>query len=149
MNPQAIFGPVLALMLLTCLVWVYMYAQRIPFIVRTRMRPEQMTPIGFAQLSPPAVANPSDNLKNLFELPTLFYALCLVLYAVGRVDPLGLFAAWWFVAFRYAHSVVHCTFNHILLRFAMYALSAAALWFMVLRAVAWVLWRIPPGGAHG
>jgi hypothetical protein len=28
-----------------------------------------------ARLSPAAVANPSDNLKNLFELPVLFYAL--------------------------------------------------------------------------
>jgi hypothetical protein len=44
------------------------------------------------------------------------------------------------VFFRSCHSLVHCTFNHILLRFAMYALSAAALWFMVLRAVAWVPW---------
>ena len=141
MNPQAIFGPVVALMLLTFLVWVYMYARRIPFIVASRMQPEQMTPIGFAQLSPPAVSNPSDNLKNLFELPTVFYALCLLLYVVGRVDALGLYAAWWFVFFRYCHSLVHCTFNHILLRFAMYALSAAALWFMVLRAVGWLVWR--------
>ena len=141
MNPQAIFGPVLALMLLTFVVWVYMYARRIPFIVSSRMRPEQMTPAGFAQLSPPAVSNPSDNLKNLFELPTLFYGTCLMLYVTGRVDPAGLFAAWWFVFFRYCHSLVHCTFNHILLRFAMYALSAAALWFMVLRAVGWLVWR--------
>jgi hypothetical protein len=145
MNPQAIFGPMLALMLLTLLVWVYMYARRIPFIQRARLRPEQMTSLGFAQLSPPEVANPSDNLKNLLELPTLFYALCLVLYAIGRVDPLGLLMAWWFVAFRYAHSLVHCTFNHILLRFALYVVSAAALWFMVLRAAYWVLWRVLPG----
>jgi len=145
MNPQAIFGPMLALMLLTFIVWVYMYVRRIPFIRQARLRPEQMTPLGFAQLSPPAVANPSDNLKNLFELPTLFFALCLMLYAVGRVDPTGLFMAWWFVAFRYAHSLVHCTFNHIRLRFTLYALSSAALWFMVLRAVYWVLWRVPPG----
>ncbi len=143
MNPQAIFGPMLALMLLTFLVWVYMYSRRIPFIVATRMRPEQMTPMGFAQLSPPAVANPSDNLKNLFELPTLFYGICLLLYVIGRVDPIGLAAAWWFVLFRYAHSLVHCTFNHILLRFWLYALSAAGLWFMVLRAIAWWLWRLP------
>ena len=140
MEPQSIFAPFFAQMVLTFVIWVYMYARRIPFIVSSRMRPEQMTPAGFAQLSPSAVSNPSDNLKNLFELPTLFYCLCLLLYVTDRVDPVGLYAAWWFVFFRYCHSVVHCTFNHILLRFAMYALSAAALWFMVLRAVAWILW---------
>jgi len=36
--------------------------------------------VEFARLSPPAVANPSDNLKNLFELPTIFYALMLCLH---------------------------------------------------------------------
>jgi len=34
------------------------------------------------------------------------------------------------------HSVVHCTFNFIPLRFVLYVTSAAALWSMVLRA-AW------------
>jgi hypothetical protein len=146
MNPQAIFGPMLALMLLTFAVWIYLGVKRVPFIARSRFTRAQMRPEQLAQLSPPAVANPSDNFRNLFELPTIFYAVCLMLYALGRVDPLGLFMAWWFVAFRYAHSFVHCTFNHVLLRFVLYVISAAALWFMVLRAVVWVLWRIPPGG---
>jgi hypothetical protein len=32
------------------------------------------------------------------------------------------------------HSVVHCTFNFIPLRFVLYVISAGALWFMVVRA---------------
>jgi hypothetical protein len=43
-------------------------------------------------------------------------------------------AAWVFFLFRALHSVVHCTFNFIPLRFFLYVISAGALWFMVLRA---------------
>ena len=117
-------------------VWIYMYARRIPFILRSRFTPQQLTPSEFARLSPPEVANPSDNLKNLFELPTIFYAVVLYLYAARQADGLYLGAAWMFFAFRVLHSVVHCTFNFVPLRFWLYVISAVALWFMVLR-IAW------------
>ena len=135
MNQQAIFLPFLVLMLLTLVVWLYMYSQRIPFIVRQRLRPEQLTPLELARLSPPAVANPSDNLKNLFEIPVLFYALCLYLYLIRRVDLADLCAAWLFVVLRILHSLVHCTINIVLWRFWLYALSTLAIWFMLIRAV--------------
>ncbi len=43
-------------------------------------------------------------------------------------------AAWCFFVFRVLHSIVHCTFNFIPLRFVLYVISAMALWFMVARA---------------
>ena len=136
MSPDAIFGPFFAAMFLTLVVWVYMYARRIPFIVRSRLSPAQMRPEEFARLSPPAVANPSDNLKNLFELPTLFYALCLYLYVTRSVDLTGVLLAWCFVALRALHSLVHSTFNRVPLRFIVYAASSLPLWALFLRA-AW------------
>jgi hypothetical protein len=87
-----------------------------------------------ARISPPAVSNPSDNLKNLFELPTLFYGLVLYLFVTNKVDEIYLVAAWIFAAFRILHSAVHCTVNIVLLRFWLYCISALALWFMVVRA---------------
>ncbi len=138
MNQSTIFPPFLGVMLLTLVVWFYMYARRIPFILKSRLTPAQLTPAEFARLSPPQVANPSDNLKNLFEMPTLFYAVVLYLYVVQLVDPVYVVAAWVFFGFRLLHSVVHCTFNFVPLRFWLYATSAMALWFMVLRA-AWTV----------
>lgn len=70
MSQTAIFLPFVGTMLLTIVVWFYMYARRIPFIMRSNLTPQQLTPSELARLSPPDVANPSDNLKNLFELPT-------------------------------------------------------------------------------
>jgi hypothetical protein len=138
MDQADIFLPFVGTMLLTIVVWIYMYARRIPFILRSKLTPEQLTPSELARLSPPGVANPSDNLKNLFELPTIFYAAVLYLYASREVDGLYLGAAWIFFAFRVLHSVVHCTFNFVPLRFWLYAISALALWFMVLR----IAWRV-------
>jgi hypothetical protein len=133
-----IFAPFVGTMLLTLVVWLYMYARRIPFIITGKLTPQQLTPGELARLSPPHVANPSDNLKNLFELPTIFYAVVLYLYATVQVDALYVAAAWIFFAFRILHSAVHCTFNLVPLRFWLYAISALALWFMVLR----IAWRV-------
>jgi hypothetical protein len=136
MQPQAIFVPFFVTMLLTLVVWVYMYAKRIPFIQRAGLTPDQLTPAGIAAASPPDVANPSDNLKNLFEVPTLFYALVLYLYVTDRVDGTYIAAAWVFAIFRILHSAVHCTINIVILRFWIYCVATLALWFMVVRA-AW------------
>jgi hypothetical protein len=137
---QIIFAPFIAMMILTLVVWVYMYSRRIPFITGSRLRPDQLTPLEFARLSPPAVSNPSDNLKNLFEIPTLFYALILYLFVTHRVDSVYLIAAWVFVGFRALHSVVHCTVNIVVLRFWLYAVSTASLWFMAGRAAIGAVW---------
>jgi hypothetical protein len=135
----AIFQPFLATMLLTLVVWFYMYGRRLPFIFSSGLDPKRMTPLELAKVSPPRVSNPSDNLKNLFELPTVFYAIVLYLYTTSQVDSTYIMAAWGFVLFRAMHSVVHCTFNYIPLRFILYVISAGALWFMVGRACIEVL----------
>jgi len=133
MAQTAIFGPVFATILLTFAVWTYMYARRIPFI--QSLDPKiALTPAKLAELSPPAVANPSDNLKNLFEIPVIFYTLALYLFATGQVDGVYVGAAWIFAIFRALHSAVHCTVNVILVRFALYSVSTLAVWFIAARA---------------
>ena len=134
MNQTAIFGPFLAMMGLTLVVWLFMYVKRIRFLNTVDIEPDELTGAKLEEISPRSVANPSDNLKNLFEMPILFYAMALYLHAVGQVDSLHLAAAWVFVAFRAAHSAVHCTRNPVMIRFGLYALSSLALWFMVVRA---------------
>jgi hypothetical protein len=140
MDQAVIFQPFVATMILTLAVWLYMYSRRLQFIFSSGLDPKKMTPLELARLSPPQVSNPSDNLKNLFELPTVFYAVTLYLFATGQVDVAYVSAAWGFFFFRAMHSVVHCTFNFIPLRFAFYMVSAGALWFMVLRAAIVAIW---------
>jgi hypothetical protein len=140
MDQAVIFQPFLATMLLTLVVWIYMYGRRLPFIFSNGLDSKQMTPAELARVSPPQVSNPSDNLKNLFELPTVFYTVVLYLYATNQVDTSYVIAAWGFFLFRALHSVVHCTFNFIPLRFILYVISACALWFMVVRVTIGAIW---------
>ena len=135
MPQTAIFGPFFATMFLTLLVWVYMYIRRIGFIRSNTISPKDMAvPGALAKLSPPEVSNPSDNLKNLFEIPVLFYALSLYLFVTDQVDAAYVIAGWVFVAFRALHSAVHCTINIVMLRFYLYLVSTLAVWFIAVRA---------------
>ena len=135
LEQTAIFGPFFATMFLTLVVWVYMYIRRIAFISGNKLSPKDLAvPGALAQLSPPEVSNPSDNFKNLFEIPVLFYAVALYLFVMHQVDAVSVNAAWLFVAFRALHSAVHCTFNLVMLRFYLYLFSTLAVWFITFRA---------------
>ncbi len=142
MEQTTIFGPFFAMMALTLVVWLYMYARRIHFLTTNGIDPRDLeVPGALAALSPVAVSNPSDNLKNLFEVPVLFYALALYLFVTNQVDFVYVASAWVFVAFRTFHSAVHCTFNLVMLRFYLYLVSALAVWFMLGRAIVGILAR--------
>ena len=131
----AIFAPFLGMMLLTFVVWVALYVRRLRFIAMNRIDAQEFTtPEKSVELSPEEVRWPANNFKNLLELPVLFYALCLYLYATDNVDFVYVASAWVFLGFRIIHSVVHCTVNIVKLRFASYMLASIALWFMVIRA---------------
>lgn len=132
-NPLAL--PLLIMMLLTLVVWVYMFIRRMGYISSHKLDAELLkSPGDVAQLIPDDVAASGNNLKNLFELPVLFYALCLYLMLVGQVDDIHLYCAWGFVGFRVLHSLIHCSYNTVMHRFGAYFLSALALWVMVVRA---------------
>lgn len=139
MNSEEIFGPFFAMLLLTFVVWVVMYVRRLHCIFSNRIDAQQLTiPEKGAKLIPEHVNWPAYNFRNLFELPVLFYALCLYLFTTNQVDSLYVAGAWVFVASRSAHSLVHCTWNIVKIRFMAYMLGAAVLWFMIIRA-AWQL----------
>ena len=133
---ESIFLPMLGMMALTAIVWFVMYARRIPAMRKARL-PAQIytTPETIPHHLPEFVNYPANNLKNLFELPVLFYALCLYLYATGHVDQAHVISAWLFFAFRVLHSIVHCTRNIVMLRFYLYSAAALVLWFMLGRAL--------------
>lgn len=131
---DAIFSPFFAMVFLTLLVWMYMYIRRISFITSRKLAPKDLTPSAFARISPPSVSNPSDNLKNLFEIPIIFYALVLYLFITKQVDAVYVSASWVFVVFRALHSAVHCTFNRIILRFYLYLFATIVVWFIAIRA---------------
>lgn len=72
----------------------------------------------------------SDNLKNQFEFPVLFYAAVLLGIATGPISDHFVTLAWVFVLGRVAHAAVHCTLNIVALRFVVFGVSLVALLLM-------------------
>ncbi len=136
MNGETIFLPMLATMTLTAVVWHDMYARRIPAMRRVGMSAQTYTtPDKTVEYLSAEVNYSAYNLNNLFEVPVLFYGLCLYLFVSGNVDTGYVAAAWLFFALRTLHSIVHCTRNVVMVRFILYAGAALALWFMLARAL--------------
>lgn len=133
---HAIIQPVLALMLLTFAVWVTLFARRIAWMVARNIDAQRLaTPEQIAATLPEAVNRAANNFRNLFELPVVFYAICLLLLTTQTSDAVYVNLAWSYVALRVAHSLIHCTLNIVTLRFAAFALSSIVLWIMLARLV--------------
>jgi hypothetical protein len=135
MEQRDIFAPAFGLMLLTFAVWVLMYLRRRDFVRANSIRLRDIaTPEAMARTLNEHAANPGNNFSNLLELPTLFYFMCVYLYAVAEVDAVYLTLAWAFVVLRAGHSYVQCTSNRVSRRLLLYALASLALWLMIGRA---------------
>ena len=136
MTNEQILLPMLGMIVLTAVVWFVLYARRIPAMRKAR-KPAQVytTPDKVIELLPEEVSYPANNFKNLFELPVLFYVLCLYFYVTATAGTAEVFAAWLFLLFRVVHSAIHCTANIVMARFLTYCAAAFALWFMLGRAL--------------
>lgn len=139
MDQQLILQPVVCMMLLTCAVWAFMYMRRLSFVLGNNIDPQSIaTPELMSSMLPASINNSSNNLKNLFELPVVFYALCAFLLIAQKVDAIFLYSAWTFFGFRAVHSLIHCTVNVVYFRFTAYFFASIVLWFMVAR-LAWTV----------
>ena len=131
--------PLLALVFLTFLVWVYMYVTRLREITRKSIDPQSLDTRVHSQALLTNSAAQADNLKSLFELPVLFYVVVLLTLGLMIQDQLLVQLVWGYVALRYVHSLVHCTYNRVMHRFIAYAASCLVLMIIWARLAAYVL----------
>jgi hypothetical protein len=125
----AIILPAIALVLLTAIVWVRLYVDRIGEIRHRRIDPQSLATSASAGQALQRV-QASDNFKNLFEVPVLFYALCAVLASAQNVPAFFVVGAWVYVALRCIHSLIHLTYNRVMHRFTVYVLSTVVLFIL-------------------
>ena len=130
MPQTAIFGPVIALVMLTLAVLVYTGYKRFHAGFAGRVKAGDFR-YGETANVPVDVVVTNRNYMNLLEAPVLFYVLCLSLYVTAHVTAVTLSLAWLFVGLRLAHTAIHLAYNRILYRFGVFAASnavLAALW---------------------
>ena len=122
-----IFLPALALAALTFVVWWRMYFMRIGEMKRERIHPQSVA-TSAEMAARVKDTRASDNFRNLFELPVLFYMALVVAAVTEQVTAVTLGLAWAFVALRVVHSAIHCTYNGVWHRFCAYLAGGLALW---------------------
>ncbi|HEV2109958.1 MAG TPA: MAPEG family protein [Gammaproteobacteria bacterium] len=135
MQPEAIFGPVVALVLLTFGVLGYTGYKRFSAGFAGRVRAGDFR-YGETANVPPDVAVANRNFMNLLEAPVLFYTFCIAAYATHQAGVWALGLAWLYVALRIVHTFVHLTYNKILHRFLSYAAGNLVLLVMWLKFAA-------------
>jgi len=139
MTPNAFYLLLAALgmVLLTFLVGARMLYSRVQEMRRKRLHPQMAAT---SQMLAGRLENvqAADNFRNLFETPVLFYALVACAIAVSHVPPWLVIGAWCYFGLRVAHSLIHCTYNQVMHRLAIFALSfglLVALWVVYVVAL--------------
>jgi len=90
MESTVLYWPMFTQIGLSLLILFWLAYSRVSRIARHGLAEIRKT--GF----PAHVNNASDNFKNQFEIPVLFYAICLFFILSGEVTPLVLGLAWVF-----------------------------------------------------
>ncbi|NUS18478.1 MAG: hypothetical protein HOQ25_01595 [Mesorhizobium sp.] len=124
MHQTAIFWPMLAHVLLVYIVYLVMLKRRYGALKSGEARISQYKLRSTEPASSVTVAN---NLINQFELPVLFYALCLALFVTNGVNYLTLALMWLFIVTRYIHAWVHLDGNYVPHRTGVFFLGAGIL----------------------
>ena len=134
-----ILKPVVVLAAWTMVMWVWMYATRIPAINKLPKTGAAGEDVGWTGKSlddvlPPAIQWKAHNYNHLHEAPTVFYAVAIVLAIVGQGAGINAMLGWSYVALRVIHSVWQATVNKVMPRFLLFALSSLVLMALVLHA---------------
>ena len=72
------------------------------------------------------VARITRNLANQFELPVIFYALVVLLVALGKVTTIDVIMGWVFVAGRIIHTLVQTLTDNVPLRGRVFVINFLA-----------------------
>ncbi len=133
-----IWVPCAAQVGLTALVWLKLYADRLGEMRAKSIDPQAVsTAIELAGRLERTQA--AENFRNLFEVPVLFYLLCVAMAMNGGSTPGYVAAAWGYVGLRALHSVIHVTYNRVTHRFLAYAASTLLLFGMWIAFIARIL----------
>ena len=128
---QAFLTPVLLLVCWTLIMWLWMYATRIPAMQKAGIAPDSARHPGTysGELSP-SVRSVADNYNHLHEQPTIFYALMLFAGLTGGGDAFLMYLGYAYVSIRVLHSLVQILSPKVALRFLVFSLGSLVLFVM-------------------
>lgn len=133
--------PVLALVVWTLVMWLWMYATRIPAMQKAQINPDDARHpgSGYNEKIPPSIRSVADNYNHLHEQPTIFYALMFFTALTGGGDHFATLLAWIYVGLRVVHSFVQILSPRVTLRFLVFALASLTLFVLAGKEVVRIL----------
>ena len=114
MNNNLIFLPIIAQIALTFYVYIALIVAKNKAVKAGEVNEERRAL--YEDAWPVSVQKINNNIRNQFEVPVLFYVLCVVLWAINGVGIFSLSIAWLFVISRCMHVYVHTGSNYVPLR---------------------------------
>jgi hypothetical protein len=133
MNRNLIFLPALAQILLTLAVYVYLGVVKAKALKLGQVDLERRALHEDAW--PDYVRQVSNNIRNQFETPVLFYALVFILWGLQAVNAISLALAGGYFLARLAHACVHLGSNYVPWRRRIFTISCLLLVGMIVFAV--------------
>eukprot|EP00461_Guttulinopsis_vulgaris_P003639 UN03640 len=128
-------GPIIALIMWTFVMQLWMFSVRIPYILKNGKNFDKTkTEKEIKEHWPAYIRFPSDNYAHLHEQPTLFYAVALLLIVMNADTSINVLSAWMYVLLRITHSILQSTANIINIRFLLFASSSVCIFIMLLSA---------------
>ena len=130
-----ILGAAIALVLWTFVMWFWLYATRLPAIIKGKIVYDPQRPASeFLDKIPPRVRWKADNYNHLHEQPTIFYAVAIILAMLGAGGGLNATLAWIYVGLRIVHSLVQGLVNKVEIRFAVFVAASMVLLILAINA---------------
>ncbi|MFT7186658.1 MAG: hypothetical protein ACI84K_002061 [Pseudohongiellaceae bacterium] len=114
MNAELILWPVLVQITLTIVVFLLLGARKLKAV---KARAVDLRKAALDNNAwPDDVRKVSNNIQNQFQLPVIFYVLCLAFLSTKSVSLTVVIFSWGFVISRVVHSYVHVGSNHVPVR---------------------------------
>jgi len=126
MRNSLLIYPMATLLLLTMTMLLLMLVFRIKAVRLRKISPRYYKLYKGGE-EPEQLAAISQNYQNLLELTLLFYVVCILVMILNLEVKVFVIHAWIYVALRYFHSLIHITYNNILHRLAVFAVSCLVL----------------------
>jgi hypothetical protein len=142
MQTFAILWPAIVLAALSFVVMVWVAVARTAYMKSNPPRPDDLATGEAASRYFQPVEMPANNLRNLFEVPVLFFALIPLLLIMHQAGHVQVALAWVYVVLRVIHSIGHVVLRKVSVR-------APAFWVSVLVLMAmWIGFAIDIASAQ-
>lgn len=130
---ESILTPVLALVVWTLVMWLWLYATRLPAMQKARINPAKIQQKSDLDVLPIEVRRIADNYNHLHEQPVIFYALAFYSHLAGTADTFAIGLAWGYVIVRVIHSLWQCLINYVPARFFIFTAGSILLVILAIK----------------